>query len=472
MKLNFGTKLSYGIGAICDNALYMLAGTYLLLFLTTVAGVNPAVAGTISAIGSVWEALCAPVVGFKSDSAMTRFGKRKPFLLAAAFPVAIVTSLLFTAIDATPTIKVIYYVVMVILYWTCFSSFFVPYLAWGSDLTDDYNERTVLRSYAYIFNQVGMCVGMVLPSIVVDYCMNAGKMAQQSWQIVGIMVGVCGAAALLICSLTIKKDDVKDFKKPVRKKESMIKALPSILREYWNILKLKPIRVIIGASLAYLIANITFSSDRVFFMTFNMGMSETAISAMLMMITVAGVATVPFVSKLAVRFNKKDVFKNVIGICGIMMIATKIIGAENYPVLIAACLIYAVANACYWQLMPSMIYDVCEVEELISGEKRSGAVISLQALSESVSIAVGLQMLGIILEAAGFDSDAAAQSQMALEWVENAFVVIPGAAMVLVALIMRKFTLTKELFEKVKSALERRKNGEDVDIDQFVEIFE
>ena len=30
MKLNFGTKLSYGIGAICDNALYMLAGTYLL----------------------------------------------------------------------------------------------------------------------------------------------------------------------------------------------------------------------------------------------------------------------------------------------------------------------------------------------------------------------------------------------------------------------------------------------------------
>ena len=107
-----------------------------------------------------------------------------------------------------------------------------------------------------------------------------------------------------------------------------------------------------------------------------------------------------------------------------------------------------------------------------SGEKRSGAVISLQALSESVSIAVGLQMLGIILEAAGFDSDAAAQSQMALEWVENAFVVIPGAAMVLVALIMRKFTLTKELFEKVKSALERRKNGEDVDIDQFVEIFE
>lgn len=471
MKLSFGTKLSYGVGAVCDNALYMLAGTYLLLFLTTVAGVNPAVAGTISAAGSIWEAMCAPVVGFKSDNAVTRFGKRKPFLMAAAFPAAIVTSLLFTAVDASQPVKIFYYMIMVILYWTSFSTFFVPYLAWGSDLTDDYNERTVLRSYSYFFNQVGMCIGMVLPTIVVDYCMNMGKTVRQSWQMVGIMVGICGAAALLICSLTIRKDDIKDFKKPKRKKQAVIKVLPSILKGYWSILKLKPVRLIIGASLAYLIANITFSSDRVFFMTFNMGMNEKAISATLLMITIAGVATVPFVSKLGTRFNKKDLFKNVMAVCGVLLMAAKFAGVENYPVMIASCLLYAVANAFYWQLMPSMIYDVCEVDELISGEKRSGTVISLQALSESVSIAVGLQMLGVILEMAGFDSEAAVQPDTALEWVENAFVLIPGAAMMAVALIMRKFPMTKEVFERVKDALEKREKGENPDVTQLTEIF-
>lgn len=471
MKLSFGTKLSYGVGAVCDNALYMLAGTYLLLFLTTVAGVNPAVAGTISAAGSIWEAMCAPVVGFKSDNAVTRFGKRKPFLMAAAFPAAIVTSLLFTAVDASQPVKIFYYMIMVILYWTSFSTFFVPYLAWGSDLTNDYNERTVLRSYSYFFNQVGMCIGMVLPTIVVDYCMNMGKTVRQSWQMVGIMVGICGAAALLICSLTIRKDDVKDFKKPKRKKQAVIKVLPSILKGYWSILKLKPVRLIIGASLAYLIANITFSSDRVFFMTFNMGMNEKAISATLLMITIAGVATVPFVSKLGTRFNKKDLFKNVMAVCGVLLMAAKFAGVENYPVMIASCLLYAVANAFYWQLMPSMIYDVCEVDELMSGEKRSGTVISLQALSESVSIAVGLQMLGVILEMAGFDSEAAVQPDTALEWVENAFVLIPGAAMMAVALIMRKFPMTKEVFERVKDALEKREKGENPDVTQLTEIF-
>ena len=473
MKLSFKTKLSYGVGAICDNAMYMLAGTYLLLFLTTVAGISPAIAGTISAVGSVWEALCAPVVGFKSDRAVTRFGRRKPFMLAAAFPVAIVTSLLFTAIDASQPVKVIYYIAMVLIYWTCFSSFFIPYMAWGSDLTDDYNERTVLRSFAYIFNQVGMCVGMVLPSIVVDYCMNIGKTSQQSWQLVGMMVGICGGAALLISALSIKVDDVKDFvKPPASQKTHILKELPSMLREYMDILKLKPIRTIIGASLAYLIANITFSSDRVFFMKFNMGMGDKAVSAMLMFITIAGVMTVPLVTKLAKHFEKKQVFMGMIGTCGILMMATRIIGVNSFGILIFVCLLYAAANACYWQLMPSMIYDVCEVEELISGEKHSAAVISLQALSESISIAAGLQLLGIILEMAGFNSDLAVQTETALCWVENAFVVIPGAAMVAVALIIRKFPVTRERFSKIKEALERRRAGEEVDITQFEEIFE
>ena len=123
-------------------------------------------AGTITAIGSIWEALCAPVVGYLSDNTLSRFGKRKPFLIAAAFPVAIVTSLMFTTIDAGPAFKAIYYTGMIIFFWTAFSTEFISYMAWGSDLTDDYDERTVLRSYAYVFNQVGMCIGMVLPTMI------------------------------------------------------------------------------------------------------------------------------------------------------------------------------------------------------------------------------------------------------------------------------------------------------------------
>ncbi|MBQ4649735.1 MAG: MFS transporter [Firmicutes bacterium] len=471
MKLKFTTKLSYGIGGIADNTMYTLAGTYLLLFMTTVAGVSPAVAGTISALGSIWEAMCAPVIGYKSDNAVTRYGRRKPFLMAGSVPAAIVTSLLFTAIDASPTFKIIYYAIMVLAFWTCFSSFFVPYMAWGSDLTDDYNERTVLRSFSYIFNQVGMCIGMVLPTIIVDYCMNLGKTTQQAWQTVGIIAGASAAAALLICTLTIKLDDKKDFVKPEKREhESIFKILPAMFVQYVDLLKIKSVRVIILASITYLIANITFSSDRVFYMTFNLGMDEKAISSVMLIITLAGVCSVPFITRMAVKFEKKQVFMFGIGASGVLMMVSRFVGVESYGALVAVCLFYAFANACYWQLMPSMLYDVCEVEELVSGKKRSGAVISLQALSESLSIAGGVQMLGIILELSGFNSEAAVQPELALTWVENAFCFIPGAAMLAVAVITSRYPVTKEVFIKVTDALARRKAGEKIDLDEFRDI--
>ena len=472
MRLGFRTKLSYGIGGICDNTMYTLSGTYLLLFLTTVAGVSPAMAGTITAIGSVWEAFCAPVVGYLSDNTISRFGKRKPFLIAAAFPVAIVTSLMFTAIDASPMIKAVYYTAMIVLFWTSFSTEFISYMAWGSDLTDDYDERTVLRSYAYVFNQVGMCIGMVLPTMIVDYCMNLGRTSAQAWQTVGIVAGIASGAALLICALTITKDDDKNFLKHSNKaKLNLGSMFKSIIKDYFNILKLKPIRFILGASIVYLIANTIFSSDRVFYMTYNLNMSQTEISLMMAIITASGVAFVPFIAKLSTIFDKKTVFMFGIGVSGVLMIAGRFLGVENLTAVIVICLIYSVANTCYWQLMPSMLYDVCEVEELVSGKKHSGSVISLQALSESLSIAAGLQALGIALEMAGFANEATVQPEMALTWVSHLFTLIPGVFMVLVFIIMMKYPINKKMFHKVMDIKAKKEEGLEVDMTELERIF-
>ena len=472
MKLSFKTKLSYGVGAISDNAMYTLTGTYLMLFLTTVAGVSPAMAGTISAIGSVWEALCAPIVGYKSDHMQSRFGRRKPFLMMAAFPIAVITSMLFTTVDASAAFKTAYYIVMVVLFWTCFSSEFVPYMAWGSDLTEDYNERTVLRSFSYVFNQVGMGICMVMPTIIVDWCMNMGRTVQQSWQVVGIFVGLCCCAALLLSAWNVKDTDVKEFVKPAKKEPFLdLKIIVGIFRQYLDILKLRPIQYIIGASLAYLVANVVFGSDRVFFMTYNLGLSESMISLMLLVITINGIIMVPFITRFATRFDKKTVFMFGIGGAGALMILMRILGINSIPALLATVIFYGIANACYWQLMPSMLYDVCAAEELVSGENRSGAVISLQALSESLSIAASAQMLGIILEVAGFDGTAAVQSATAQTWIANCFAVIPGIFMILAALLIYKYPIDKHSFARVMAALEKKKAGESVDLAEFNDIF-
>lgn len=137
--------------------------------------------------------------------------------MAAALPAAVVTSLLFTSIEMPYTAKVLYYGLMTILFWWCFAIFFVPYMTWGSELTEDYHERTVLRSYAYVFNQIGKGLGTVMPTILVAVLMGIGFSLSASWSAVGITVGAASGVALLICSLTIKESDVPGFVKDPNK---------------------------------------------------------------------------------------------------------------------------------------------------------------------------------------------------------------------------------------------------------------
>ncbi len=473
-KLSVKTKIGYGIGCVCDNTLYTLSGTYLLLYLTTVAGVAPALAGTISAVGSVWEALVGPIMGSLSDNTVSRFGKRKPFMMFAAIPVAVVTSLLFTTINAGPLVKCIYYTVCIILFWTSFSMEFVPYMSWGADLTDDYHERTSLRSYSYVFGQVGMLIGMVLPTIIVDWAMNLGRSSQQSWQMVGIFCGISAGAALIVSVLMVRKGEVKADDPELLKMKAIkraekeksrgvhpLKRIFAILKEFVNILKLEAMRYLLAASMLYLIANTLFSSDRVFFMTYNMAMSQKAISFIMLVITLSGIVFVPAVAAMSRKFDKKTAFMAGIGSAGILMMIMRFVSISGIGGIIAVSLFYSLANTCYWQLMPSMIYDIAEVEEAQSGESHAGAVISFQALSESVCIAIGLQILGVILDLSGFDEslpspltiggDASLlQPESALTWVSNSFTLLPGIFMVLVFVVMIGYPITEKSIEELR----------------------
>lgn len=472
MKLSFKTKLFYGLGGVADNAMYTMAGTFLLFFLTGVAGIKPAAAGTIVALGSVWEAICGPIVGFLSDNTETRFGRRKPFLMIASFPVAIVMGLLFITIDASYGLKLVYYTAMTLLFWQSFATFFVPYLAWGADLTEDYNERTVLRSYAYVFNQFGMALGMVMPSILVDFIMSAGRSKETAWTLVGVGIGILCGAALFISAFNIKDSDIKGFKRnPNRPKIISIKNIADMFRDYGSIIRLRPIQYIMSASVLYLIANAIFSSGRIYYFTYNLGLKAWQVSAIMFVITVIGIVIAPLVAMICAKTDKKDVLCIGVGMTGILMVVSRFAGVETFLACCMISTIYSIGNTCYWQLMPSIIYDVCEAEELASGEQHSGQVISLQALSESLAVAIGSQILGAILQLAGFVDGMGNQTETALTWISNSFTLIPGMFMLVCALVLRKHPINKHSFKRIMNALEIKRNGGEVSMDDFVDIY-
>jgi len=475
MKLNLKTKLAYGFGGVGDATLYTLIGTFLLFFLTTVIGIEPATAGTIAALGALWESLCGPIVGQVSDHTSSRFGRRKPFILAAAVPLAVITSLLFTSLDIPYTLKVFYYGVMLLLFWTAFAVFFIPYLSWGAELTQDYDERTVLRSYTYVFNVFGMSIGMVAPTIIVDYLLNMGKTVEQGWQAVGMIAGLCALISLVMAGLIVKdKDDLtykasaKENKK--KNRQPIINTVSNIIYDYKEILKLRSIRYIIGGSIAFLIGYSLFCADRMYFFTFNMGLSAGTITFMMLFITFCGVMFVPIILWANKKHDKKTIFIVGMLISAVSLLAFQVIGITSVFSVCMISIAFSAGNTCYWQLVPAMIYDVCEVDELAYNKKRAGAVISLQALSESASQAIGLQLLGIVLQFAGFKAETAVQTDTALEWVGHSLSTIPALFMFLAAVMVFIYPVTRKRFNEVVAALDARKEGNEVDLEKFKKL--
>ena len=191
----------------------------------------------------------------------------------------------------------------------------------------------------------------------------------------------------------------------------------------------------------------------------------------MLVITASGIAFAPVVTAICSRSDKKKVLLGGVGLTGLLLIASRFVDVNSFGACCLVCLCYSIGNTCYWQLMPSMIYDVCEAEELASGEKHSGQVISLQALSESLATAVGSQILGVILQIARFDETASQQADSALTWISNSFTLIPGVCMVVVAVIIARHPVNKISFARIMKALERRRAGETIDLAEFEDIY-
>ncbi|WP_164914357.1 MFS transporter [Aminipila luticellarii] len=472
MKLSLKIKTAYGIIAIADQCLYFLYGTFFLFFTTTVVGLHPGIAGAIAALGAIWDALSSAIIGFISDHTHSRFGKRRMFILCASIPVAIVTTLLFTAIQATMTMKIIYYTCMTLLFWTGYASFFIPFLAWGAELTEDYNERTRLRSFAYVGNTLGMAVGAVIPTIFVDYLMNMGRTQAQAWHGTAAMIAGCVFLSLVIGAWIIKEPGNVNGQSENEKitLNTFWQMSRDLVKGFTEILKLKSLRFVIYASILYLAANTIFVADRLYFYTYNMGLDPLSITALMAIEPFAGMVFVPILITTGKKLDKRSQYMIGMTICGMSLLILRVIGTTNFAEAAFMLVAFGLGAICYWQLMPAMIYDVCEVDELINGKQRQGTIVSLQAMSESISEAVGLILLGNMLQWAGFDGNASVQPKEALLWVENAFTLIPAVFMFLSVYMIYKYPITRKVFNKVLAAVEKQRQGEEIELEKFKKI--
>ncbi len=442
---NKTVKYGYGAVGLSDGAATSFIGSYLMFFITTVAGVNPASAGVITGLATVVSSLWNPIVGFVSDRTVSRFGRRRKYILIAIIPMTLSIILAFSNLGINSmAVKVIYYGFVVTVFWIAFSTFYGPWLALGAEITVEYDERTELRSFAMTTNLIGSIFGLITPPILVDVLVNHEIREDKAWTFMACIVALIVFAGILMTFISTKKCDKTSVKRAGG-------SLLDIFKDYGQIIKLKPILFIIGMCFCQITSQTIFLSDRIYFFTYNLGLSAVQISIATVAFSIAsGIFVYPILA-----LSKGSDKRSALAICMLLsssacLIIGKVIHISGFGGAIIFTIAFSMSNVAFWQLVPVMLYDVCEYDELINGVKREGIIVSIQSLMETVCNGMGTMILGIVLQLSGFDGNSDIQTEKALIGLENALILIPVILMAICGLLAYKFPITKKVFEEIK----------------------
>lgn len=147
-KLTNSTRFSFGIGQLAEGIKNSSFSAFLLFYYNQVLGLSGELAGLALAISILCNAISDPLVGAISDRWRGPNGRRHPFMYASALPLAITFYLLFAPVESLlgdSQIGLFFWMLtFTILNRTAMTLYHVPHLALGAELSDDYDERTLL----------------------------------------------------------------------------------------------------------------------------------------------------------------------------------------------------------------------------------------------------------------------------------------------------------------------------------------
>ena len=461
-KLKLSNAIGFSLFQVAEAVMYQFVNTYLLLYLTSVVMMGSDQAGMLVSVGMIFEFVSSLVIGKMSDSCTSPKGRRRPFLLAGAFTVPIIMILLFTNFNGMLNGKalVIPYLIMNILFWISHGLVYIPYMALGSEITSDYDERTKLRSLCSGIGIVGSYLSTAAPLLLIGFLNERGMSDSNAWFWTGIMAGGSAGLSLFIgWKLTAGVEKVPEGGRfePMK----ALKEIPMVLKDYWELLKLKTMRILTVFKIIFNVGNAFFTAVMVFFMTYRLGMDNSQISMVYSVQIFIRIFNVFLIGWIAVKIGKSATLLLTLTISGVTCVLFYLFGISNQVTLLIFIVITTAAISSFWQVAGAIFDDVAEVDQFRFGKRRQGSVNSLQSGVGSLATAAVYGGFGIYLEHMNFDAALAVQPESALVALDQLFVLCPGVCFLLTCAVLLVYPLNKKRFHSLQSALRLKELGRD-----------
>ncbi len=446
-KLSGRVKWIYGSGDIGFSLTNTILNVYLALFLTDVVGLRPAVAALAFFIGSTWDYVNDPIVGYISDRTRTRWGRRRPFLLFGALPMAAAFAMLWwrPPIDSIVGLA-IYYSAMFALFDTAATFAYVPYYTLTPELTDDYDERTGLTSRRMFFSILGTLIAFTLPLAVVDGFRP--EHAARVW----LMGGIFGLASALPLFLV--------FWGTRERPEFMAKAPTASLRK--AIRAAGRNRPFLFGLVMFLFNGVTMSIIQVVLLYYvkYVVVREAQTDLIMATIFIVAIVALPLWSWISRRWNKRWAYISGISFLAVVLLVLASLTPQTALAFIMVLCVLAGIGVSAMHVMPwAIIPDAIEYGELQSGERDEGMFYSLIILAQKVASSIAVPLALLVLEATGYVPNSATQPASAVFGIRmvagpiSAFMLCMGIVFTIL------FPLGRENFQEITRQLEDRRKA-------------
>lgn len=391
-RLSRWTRWSFGGGEWANALMWTAFSGLFLYFFTDVVGGNAAFGASLMLAGTVWNTVLQPYVGLRSDRSRSKYGRRRPFLLAAVGPYAVMSWLLFTDPGLSGAAQIAYFAIVILGWFSALATFYIPYGTLSAELTDDVTERTSLSTIRTGFSQIGALVGAVTPLALHGSLADLlGGSERVGWSATGALCAFLAAGGLLLTWRTTRglerlshQEAALHWKQAVAVLRSRTVRLMLLMTGFgWG-----PLSALAIAA--------------VYFAVHIMGYSEETASLVMLCWFLAGLAWLPLVQRLTNRIGKKHTYL-AFTITWAILQSLFLLAHRGTDIFFWALVLASAAGSMAVAVTTwSMLADICDLEQLRTGRRSEGVIFGLAAFAQTGVGALAVWVAGLTLSAVGY----------------------------------------------------------------------
>lgn len=424
--------------AIPIAALGLPIGVYLPQFYAGPMGLGLAAVGTIFMLLRFWDVVTDPMMGVLSDRFASRWGRRRHWIVLSVPMLAICAYMVF--VPTAPVSSAYLFGWMFILYigWTMLT---ISHMAWAAELSDDYNERSRIQGFREAFQLLGVPLVLLIPAIIERMGpenMEAARVASIGWFIV-LTLPVAVAINILF---------VPERKSAAQPPIDLGAAVRAVFRNL-------PLRRLLAADFLSGFSGAALASMYIYEASYVWGIGSVA-SFLLLLYFFGGIIFIPLVLRISYRLGKHRtvVAAGLFNAC----FAPVIFLIPEGSILVASIvLIFLGVNVgTSTTLYRSMMADVADIDELETGQRRTGLFYALLTLTQKLGGAVAVGVVFWTLALIGFVPEHGENTEATLTGLSIVFVSVPVLCNALVALVMWGFPIGLKEQEELRRKLAER----------------